>query len=245
MGFPRPRSAAFFDVDGTLLRGFIIQAFPRYLADRDLFPRTAADEVDRVVEAYEQDRIAYRQAAERVPRLVASGLKDQAVAEIEASARGFMAGYVPEHEYGYARPLVQWLRERVDLTFAVSGSPIEPVRQLASFGFDELYGTLFEQKAGVYTGRVALNLILSESKAGLTDSLTARHRIDLTRSYAFADTDEDSLVLERVRFPLALSPNGALLRICRGRGWPWLTRVELSQPWEKVRALIAARQGLA
>jgi HAD superfamily hydrolase (TIGR01490 family) len=238
------RSAAFFDVDGTLLRGFIIQAFPRYLAERSLFPEMVADEIDRIVEAYERGRIAYREAAETVPVLIASALRGCQVAKIEASAGRFMADYVPKHEYAYARPLVKWLKERVDLTFAVSGSPIEPVSQLRSFGFDELYGTLFERRGGVYTGRVGLNLILSESKAGLIDRLTVDKRADL-RSYAFGDTDQDSPVLERVRWPLALNPNPALLRACQEWGWPWLTRKELSQPWEKVRFLIAEKLGLS
>lgn len=30
---PERRSCAFFDIDGTLIEGFIIQIFPRYLAD--------------------------------------------------------------------------------------------------------------------------------------------------------------------------------------------------------------------
>jgi len=241
----QPRSAAFFDVDGTLLRGFIIQAFPRYLAENSLIRKTIADEVDHTIESYERGRIAYRDAAERAPELIALGLRGREIAKIEALARCFMAGYVPDREYGYARPLVQWLKHRVDLMFAVSGSPIEPISQLASLGFDEVYGTLFERKNGFYTGRVELNLILSESKARLIDALTADRRIDLARSYAFGDTDQDSPVLERVRFPLALNPNRALRTICVERGWPWLTRKELSQPWERIRALVAERLGLS
>ncbi|MEM2905554.1 MAG: HAD-IB family hydrolase [Candidatus Bathyarchaeia archaeon] len=239
------QSAAFFDVDGTLLRGFITQAFPRYLAERGLFPEMVADEIDRIVEAYEGGRIAYREAAETVPVLIASALRGRQAAKIETIAGSFMADYVPKHEYSYARPLVQWLRERVDLTLAVSGSPIEPVSELSPFGFDELYGTLFERRDGTYTGRVKLNLILSESKAGLIDRLTADKHVDLSRSYAFGDTDQDSPVLERVRWPLALNPNAALLRTCQEQGWPWLTRKELSQPWENVRVLIAEKLGLS
>lgn len=241
LGALRPRSAAFFDVDGTLLRGFIIRAFPIYLAERGLFPRAAAEELDRVIESYERGQIAYREIAEGVPELIASGLKGCAVAEVEAQARDFMEGYVLTHEYGYARPLVRWVKNRVDLNLAISGSPIEPTRELAPFGFHELYGTVFEQESGVYTGRVGLNLILSESKAQLIGRLIRIHRIDPARSYAFGDTDQDSPMLEAVGFPLALNPNKALRGVCAERGWPWLTRKELAQPWQKVRNLIRGK----
>jgi phosphoserine phosphatase len=57
-------SCAFFDVDGTLLEGFMIQSFPRFLADKGIVDSKYPNKIDEVALAYVSGRSSYRQAAE-------------------------------------------------------------------------------------------------------------------------------------------------------------------------------------
>lgn len=221
-GERRLKSAAFFDLDGTLLRGLMIQAFPRYLADRGMIGEGFASGIDAIVAAYEGGAASYFTVAKKVPTLYATAIKGLSADAVRSMAKEFMEAYVPAKLLSYSKPLVRKTRQLVDLVIAVSGSPQEVVERIRGhLPFDEAYGSTFATRAGAYTGVVETNLILGESKGELIDALSSRSSIDPVKSIAFGDTDQDILVLRRVGLPVALNPNPPLLRICLRRGWDW------------------------
>jgi len=220
----RHRSAAFFDLDGTLLRGLMIQAFPRYLADRHKISETFPAKIDAVVASYGKGTMAYRGVAIMVPKLYAAGIKGLRIDAVEVMAEEFMDSYFPTKVFHYSRRLVRDARKLVDLTIAISGSPQEAVSEIVEYlPFDEVYGSLFTTRAGVYTGTVKRNLILGKTKGDLIDELTRRLSIDLSKSLAFGDTEQDGAVLRRVGHPIAMNPNPPLLRLCIRNHWPRYT----------------------
>ena len=86
------RNCAFFDIDGTLLEGFMIQSFPRYLANLALIDDTYADRIDEIISNYHYGKVAYREAAETVPHLYALALKGKPMVVLENVAnKGFCA----------------------------------------------------------------------------------------------------------------------------------------------------------
>jgi len=216
------RSAAFFDLDGTLLRGLMIQAFPRYLADRRKISETFPSKIDTVVDAYGKGTISYMEVAKKVPKLYAAGIKGLKIDKVKIMAEGFMETYFPTKVFRYSKRLVRDARKLVDLTIAISGSPQEVVSEIGKYlPFDEVYGSLFTTRAGVYTGTVKRNLILGKPKGDLIDELSHCLMIDLSRSLAFGDTDQDGPVLRRVSLPMAINPNPSLLKLCIRNHWPW------------------------
>jgi len=218
------RSAAFFDLDGTLFRGLMIQAFPRYLAGRRKISEAFPSKIDAVVAAYLKGTISYMKVAERVSKLYAAGIKGLKIDTVEIMAEEFMETYFPTKVFRYSKRLVRDARKLVDLTIAMSGSPQEVVSEIGKYlPFDEVYGSLFTTKAGVYTGIVKRNLILGKPKGDLIDELSRRLLIDLSKSFAFGDTDQDGPVLRRVRLPMAINPNPSLLKLCIRNHWPWYT----------------------
>ena len=44
------RSCAFFDLDGTMIEGFMIQSFPRFLADKGIVDSDYPDRIDEIIE---------------------------------------------------------------------------------------------------------------------------------------------------------------------------------------------------
>ena len=222
------RSCAFFDIDGTLLEGFMIQSFPRYLANLALIDDTYADRIDDIISNYHHGKVAYREAAETVPHLYALALKGKSVNSVRNWAKEFVRGYLPRHLFSYSLELVRNVGDLVDMTIALSGSPLEVVEELEELGFDRIFGSLFELKEGVYSGRVSANLILGEEKAEFARHISKELDIDLKRSIAFGDTDQDEPLLGTVGLPIGMNPNQRLREICESRGWKWLGPADLA-----------------
>ena len=213
------RSCAFLDVDGTLLKGFIIQSFPRFLADNGFIDVTYPDRIDQIVSDYHSGRASYRAVAEAIPSLYASALKGRAVNDVKKSANRFMKAYLPEHLFHFTESLVRRVSEIVDVTITISGSPLEVVEELKVWGFDKIFGSIFEERLGVYTGGVLTNLILGEEKAKFAMKICKEMGIDLSKSLAFGDTDQDEPLLRMVGLPVAVNPNKKLQEICALQDW--------------------------
>jgi HAD superfamily hydrolase (TIGR01490 family) len=223
------RSAAIFDVDGTLLRGFIIQSFPRYLADHGVIQPRFPDRIDEIVQSYDKGA-PYRHAAETVPSIYAESIRGVQEATIRRHAEDYMRSHIPASIHPYARELVKAVRAEVDLVIALSGSPTEPVQSVKPLGFHNAYGSVFEARDGAYTGRVSWNLILGERKAEYAGIIAERHGIDLGRTAAFGDSDQDAQTMEAAGLPVALNPSGALREICASMGWRMYTTETINVP---------------
>jgi putative phosphoserine phosphatase/1-acylglycerol-3-phosphate O-acyltransferase len=221
------RNCAFFDVDGTLLAGYIIGSFPSYLADKGFIDAKYPNEIDRIISDYGKGNIEYREAAETVAIQYALALKGKKEIKIKCWARDFMEDYIPEHTFSYSKQLVLSVRNLVDITIAVSGSPQETIKEIQMLGFDDLYGSLFEIEDGIYTGKVVANLILGEEKARIVQNISEDLNIDLSRSIGFGDTDQDEFVLNLVGLPIAVNPNKKLRQICELRNWLVLEKEDL------------------
>jgi HAD superfamily hydrolase (TIGR01490 family) len=211
--------ASFFDIDGTLTKGFIIYEFPKYLVSQNLFEKKYFDEMTKVLHVYLKKEISYREAAFIAPRLYASGIKGKRKEIIEKEAMKFIE-LLKDRIFPYSIELVRLMKNH-GMTIAISGSPIEPVKLLKRFfSFDLIFGSKMESKDGVYTGEIKQNLIITETKKILLKDLVKTYKIDLKESFGFGDTDQDLSILSKVGHPIALNPNSKLLKIVKQKGWP-------------------------
>ncbi|UCE16627.1 MAG: HAD family phosphatase [Candidatus Bathyarchaeota archaeon] len=225
---PVQRRCAFFDVDGTLLEGFIIQSFPRFLADKGFIEAAYPNKIDKIISDYHSGEAAYREVAEAVPSFYASALKGRQMNDVKTWARKFMKAYLPKQIFPYSKQLIHHVRNLVDVTIAISGSPLEAVKEIRELGFDSVIGSLFEEKNGIYTGRVIANLILGEEKAEFARKICEELDVDFSRTVAFGDTDQDEALLSMVSLPIAINPNKRLKDICTSRGWRSLEKEDLN-----------------
>lgn len=238
----RKLSCAFFDIDGTLVRGFMIQSFPHYLADNGVIESKYPDKIDEIISLYSQGKASYRYAAETVPLYYVAALKDRKLRKIKGWAEKFIKSYLPTNIFEYSSRLVHSVSQLVDITIALSGSPHEVVQEIKELNFDKIYGSVFEANNGVYSGKVVSNLILGEQKAECARKLTEDIGIDLGKSVAFGDTDQDTPLLSMVNLPVAINPNRELKKICISGKWLWFSRenVDLSKILEAMRAPISS-----
>lgn len=95
----------------------------------------------------------------------------------------------------------------------------------ATLGVTRVVGPQVEWRNGRLTGRTLPPLVIAGRKASV-----ARQRlhdwgldIDLSASFAYADSVSDLPLLEFVGHPVAVNPDEQLAVLARGRDWPILT----------------------
>jgi len=154
-------------------------------------------------------------------------LKGKRIVDVADYAKKFIETYLPEHIFSYSQPLIDTVSKLVDVTVGISGSPFEVVKELKIMGFDKIVGSYFEKKSGIYTGTIIANLILGEVKAFSAKIIAEELDIDLLKSIAFGDTDQDEPLLRLVGLPIAITPTRKLRKICISRSWKWFDEEDL------------------
>lgn len=212
------RKAAFFDIDGTLVKGFIICAFPEYLSKNGFFDHESNKRIRELILQYKKGEIDASFAAQEIPREYARGIKGQNKENISNQAVRFMKEY-EKNVFPYAKQLVELMNENGFLTIAMSGSPIEAIEKLDFLGFKGFYGSEMSVVSGTYDGTIRMNLVTIESKSKLLDNLIQAQNIDIDSSFGFGDTEQDAPMLTKVRYPVAVNPNNELRKIAEQKGW--------------------------
>lgn len=211
--------ASFFDIDGTLIRGFMIFEFPRQLSERGMFDKKLFLEIENWIKLYSEKKATYRKIALEIPKIYSKGMKGLKERDVKSEARKFVKVYVKKFIQPYTRDLVK-LMKSYGMTIGISGSPIEVVSLVGRmFNFDITYGSELEIKDEIYTGRMRQNMIIKETKEDVLEKIVKKNRIDLEKSFGFGDTEQDLAILSKVKHPVALNPNIKLLNIVKKNGW--------------------------
>jgi HAD superfamily hydrolase (TIGR01490 family) len=85
--------------------------------------------------------------------------------------------------------------------------------------FDGAVGSVSEVVDGQYTGRPGGPFTYREGKAEAIRELADREAIDLSRSWAYSDSESDLPMLRAVGHPVAVNPDAELARVAREEGW--------------------------
>lgn len=210
---PHIKSAAFFDVDDTLMSGISIASFFGFAIEQLEDPAFAARlrEFERVAPTY-ADRVSM---TIDFFKLLAGLPWSQMLSLGEAwYASAGRARLIPE-----LVDRVRAHRDRGDLIVLVSGSWPPCVLPLArQLGADEVFCCEMGVEADTLTGEVSL-IPLAETKAHLVREFALQHDLDLTHCTAYGDDESDIPMLAAVGRPVATNPSPALTEIARARGW--------------------------
>ncbi len=207
------KTAAFFDIDGTLYReGLITSIFKKFIK---------SDIIDESV-WYQQVQDKYNKWDKREGNyddylLKMAELYIEAVRGLHKSQVDYIARKVVEQKgdkvYIYTRDRILWHKQQGHIVITVSGSPYELVRAMSiKHGVDAFRGTIYElDENDCYTGRLT-PLWDSASKEKEIQRLKEEYDIDLSASYAYGDTAGDFLMLRAVGYPVAMNPTKELLQ---------------------------------
>jgi HAD superfamily hydrolase (TIGR01490 family) len=212
-------SAAFFDLDRTLISGSSIFVFgvaawrAGLVLRRELLGDALGAAMFRLRGADDDTTTGVR---DRVLGAVKGVNHDDLVALNADIVPKLIERVRPE-----AQRLVDLHRHTGRATYIVSASPVELVQPLAqALGMTAGIGTRSEVVDGVYTGELAGPFCYGAGKVEAIAELARWEGLDLGQCYAYSDSASDLPMLRAVGHPVAVNPDGRLERIAHDQGWP-------------------------
>ncbi len=210
--------AAFFDMDGTLLSSNVIETY-LWLRLQEMSAAERTAQVGRIgarlpslIRAERSDRSAFLRAIYReyagarlagLDEIVDDVLTDHVLARLAPAA----VRRVREH------------RAAGHPTVLITGAIRPLTRPLAPL-FDEIVAAeLGVDDRGICTGYLDTSPLTGESRAAWIQEWARRNDIDLTKSYAYADSHSDLPMLAAVGRPVAVRPDVTLYRHARRNRW--------------------------
>jgi HAD superfamily hydrolase (TIGR01490 family) len=235
-----PRSAAFFDLDKTLIQGSSAFQFGRaayragLMSRRQLLADAVANVQFRLRGATDADSVALRER-------IAASLEGTRVVDLERLGADVLAGILPR-VYPQMLALAHEHQDHGRAAYIVTAASQELAEILARvMALDGAVGSGISEVAdGVYTGRPTGVFVYRSGKATAIRELAAREGFDLSACYAYSDSESDLPMLETVGHPVAVNPDATLARIARERGWDVLRFDRLGRRLKTAAALGAA-----
>lgn len=236
------RSAAFFDLDKTIIAKSSVLAFgkPFYreglLSKRAIVKSIYAQVVFMLVGADEAKMEKIRSAMLALTK----GWNQKHIAEI---VRETLDEVVSPIIFAEALELFEQHHGAGRRVVIVSSAPIEVVEPLGGFlGANDVIATRARVDGdGNYTGDIEF-YAYGPHKAEAIRALARRDGIDLDESFAYSDSITDLPMLEAVGHPTVVNADRDLARIAQERGWPVL---EFKRPVQLRPRVPSARTGLA
>jgi HAD superfamily hydrolase (TIGR01490 family) len=216
---PDPTSAAFFDVDNTMMIGASIFHFAKGLAARDFFSwRDLARFTARQLRLRlgGENPADMHTSRESALAFVAGKKVDEVVALGEEIFDEEMADKIWSGTHALARLHLD-AGQRVWL---VTATPVELATIIARrLELTGALGTVAESENGVYTGRLVGDVLHGEAKAAAVRDLACREGLELEHCSAYSDSINDLPMLSLVGRPVAVNPDSALRGEAKRRGW--------------------------
>src|SRR4051794_25670901 len=213
------KSAAFFDLDKTLMAGASGMVFARvasrhgFVARRQLVRGGRGHLPHRVRRASSEQTNAVVDVARRI-------FAEIPERDIDRMAPEVLAGILPRI---YPQMLDEVHRHQDDgrATFIVSAAGNDLVRALAAvLGMEGGIGTGWAVGAdGKYPGEMDGPFVYGEGKVEAMQRFAKKHEIDMGASYAYSDSVSDLPMLRSVGNAVVVNPDAELLEIARREGW--------------------------
>jgi HAD superfamily hydrolase (TIGR01490 family) len=212
------RTAAFFDLDKTLMEGssgvhYARAAYRAGMVGRRELARNLWHNLRfRVVGSTDEQA---DQVRERVLEMVA-GVSRRRLARLGPEV---MAGILPAVYPEMLR--VAWEHQDAGRpVYIVTAASQELAEMLAGvLTLDGGIGTPYAVSDGHYTGALSGPFTYRDGKAVAIRLLAEREGLDLGASYAYSDSESDLPMLRAVGHPVAVNPDVALERVARTEGW--------------------------
>lgn len=212
-------SAAFFDLDRTLISGasifpFAIEAWRSGLVSNRDIRRFAAGALTFLLFGDKGDR------SDEVRTDLLGRVEGVSVEVLDQVALKVLPRLIsrvrPE-----SKKLIKMHHQAGRDTWIVSASPYGIVTLLAeALGMTGAIATKGKVMDGHYTAELDGPFVYGEGKVEAIRKLSADRGYDLHSSYAYSDSVSDLPMLEMVGHPVAVNPDSSLDEVAHERGWP-------------------------
>ncbi len=212
-------SAAFFDLDKTLIQGSSGFAFARAIREAGMISRRQLV-VDGLANIKFRLRGATDAETEALRDRVAAILSGVRVRDLERLGVRILQRILPR-VYPQMLTIAYEHQDAGRPVYIVTATSEDLAVVLARvMGFDGAIGShLSGIEDGVYTGRATGRFLYGEAKAVAIRALAEREGFDLSLSYAYSDSISDVPMLMAVGNPVVVNPDAELLELARNGGW--------------------------
>jgi HAD superfamily hydrolase (TIGR01490 family) len=218
--------AAFFDVDGTLVRTNIVHAWAYYAMNQGSIIGTTWKTLKTVASVplfMVTDRLNRKLFNEMFYGYYAGQSEDR----LETLASELFEDVLRPAIYPGTRRLIEENRRAGCRIVLVTGALDFTMRDLARhLGADDLIANRMRFVQGVATGQVVPPIIEGAHKALVIRDYCVREGLALEKSFAFSDSFSDYPMLAVVGHPAAVNPDPRLARVARAYEWPILRTTE-------------------
>jgi putative phosphoserine phosphatase/1-acylglycerol-3-phosphate O-acyltransferase len=213
-----PTSAAFFDLDRTLLAGASGPILGEALRHVGLLPPQRSGIEDLAFRIF--DTIGETLPAMLLSRQGARVAKGWSLALVEKAAE-LAAEPLAAAVLPYAHHLLDGHREEGRMLVMATTTPVDLIRPLAErLGFDAVVATRYGQDGQHYDGTIDGDFVWGRDKAKAVAEWAGRHGIDLDLSYAYSDSYYDTPLLSLVGHPTVVNPDPRMWAVATLRRWP-------------------------
>lgn len=212
------KKLAIFDIDGTVFRKNLHFELIDELSWRGIFSKSSRKVLVQTYARWIEHQGTYEEYRKKIISIYAKELEGCSQKDIiEASKK--VAEFNKDRTYIFARDLIRKLWKEKYSVIAISGSPIEVIKEYNKYlKFDEVFGSVYETNGqGIYTGKSIFEPV--RHKGHLVGQYIAEKNLTLDGSYGIGDTESDESFLNMVSHPIAFNPNLNLERVARRKGW--------------------------
>jgi HAD superfamily phosphoserine phosphatase-like hydrolase len=215
----KQQKIAIFDIDGTIFRKNLQFELINELSWMNVFPRKVRNQIVSLYTDWLEHKGTYEQYRLGLVQLYEKYIKGCNVRDVEHASK-VVVSFHQDRTYIFAERLIRKLRAEDYHMIAISGSPIEIVREYNTrhLKFDAVFGSVYNyDKRGIYSGASQYEPV--KHKGHLVKQYIYEHNLSLDDSYGIGDTESDESILEIVANPIAFNPNENLKAIAQEKGW--------------------------
>jgi putative phosphoserine phosphatase/1-acylglycerol-3-phosphate O-acyltransferase len=215
-----PEIGAFFDLDGTIVAGFTVTVMTQERIRRGEIGFGEIGIMLQAIVAYSVGRLEF----DEMIRSSVAALRGREMSDLDELGERLFEQKISKLVYPETRELVRAHLDRghtVVLSSSATSIQVEPVARYV--GIDNMLCNRFEvDEHGLLTGGVLEPILWGPGKADAVQKFAAEHDVDLSRSYFYADGNEDVALMYLVGNPRPTNPESRLAAVAKKRGWPIL-----------------------
>ena len=202
---------AFFDIDGTIYRdSLMVEHFKKLIKYEIVDQRAWVAQARDTFLDWDKRQGNYDDYLLEICDLYVHSLLN-----VDKNCIDFTSDQVialkAERVYKYTRSRIKWHLDNGHKVIFISGSPNFLVEKMAKkYNATDFAGSNYVFEDGRFNGTV-IPMWDSTSKNLAIDNFVEKYNIDLSKSYAYGDTNGDITMLRRVGNPVAINPTNELV----------------------------------
>jgi HAD superfamily hydrolase (TIGR01490 family) len=222
------KAAAFFDVDGTLVRGILIRDFARYLRIQNLISPETERDIRKIIHLYErsipntnkdEEKERFERFASDLLTRYCESLSGRSTYQLKVESGKFI-DRIYVNRFPYTRTLINAVKERGYEPIVVSACTSELISVFAGrLDIQKSFSTEYEEKEGRITGKISKSAAKAGSKKSIVSQFCRENGFDQKSCAGFGDSMLDEEFLRYVGHRFAVNPSYRLREIAEKEGW--------------------------